>query len=146
MKTPADPGWPFGYNAKRLQQTLRSTMDGRLAGFGLSAPQCAVLALLAYEPGITNAELARRSFVTPPTMIRIVAGLERDGLVVRAPGDGPGRGIGTHLTEHGREVFARATAVLDEVEAALAEAAGEHREVILAWLAKASAAMDAMGG
>src|ERR1700682_3664806 len=56
----------------------------RLAEYGLTSPQYAVLALLAEHPGISNAELARRSFVAAPTMLRILDALSQTGLITRA--------------------------------------------------------------
>ncbi|MEV8373315.1 MarR family transcriptional regulator [Kribbella sp. NPDC056861] len=59
-------------------------MDAALAQYGLTAPQYAVLALLAERPGIANSELAQRSSVAPPTMIRMLGSLAEAGLIDRA--------------------------------------------------------------
>jgi hypothetical protein len=68
----------IGYLLKRVQFRLRSQMDKVLESKGLTTPQYAVLSFLEHEPGASSAELARRSFVTPQTMIRIVENLETD--------------------------------------------------------------------
>jgi DNA-binding MarR family transcriptional regulator len=54
-------------------------------------------------PGLSNAELARRSFVTPQTMIRIVAGLEDKGLVTRVEHPSHGRILEVSLTAAGEK-------------------------------------------
>jgi DNA-binding MarR family transcriptional regulator len=49
---------------KRVQAGLRSGMDRALETKGLTTPQYAALSALERESGLSNAELARRSFVT----------------------------------------------------------------------------------
>lgn len=75
---------PIGYVLKRVQSVLRNVLDEALAARDLSMAQYAALSNLAREPELTNAELARRAFVTPQTMIRIVATLEDTGWISRA--------------------------------------------------------------
>jgi DNA-binding MarR family transcriptional regulator len=74
-----------GYLLKQAQHALRTAMDRALRERGLTTPQYAVLSALEDQPGLSNAELARRAFVTPQTMNSIVALLERAGLVERRP-------------------------------------------------------------
>src|ERR1700722_9693573 len=83
----------IGYLLKRVQHSLRSRMDKVLESKGLTTPQYAVLSFLENEPGASSAELARRSFVTPQTMIRIVENLETLGLIRREPHPTHGRGL-----------------------------------------------------
>jgi DNA-binding MarR family transcriptional regulator len=74
---------PLGYLVKRAQSQIRRSMDAALAVYDLSMAQYVVLYHLAHEPGLSNAALARRAFVTPQTMIRIVGGLIDSGYVER---------------------------------------------------------------
>jgi len=92
-----------GYLVKRVQVALRSAMDRALVPEGLTTPQYAVLSALQKSPGLSNAELARRSFVTPQTMIRIVGGLEKKGLVTRVEHPSHGRILETTLTAAGQK-------------------------------------------
>ncbi|MCP2163668.1 DNA-binding transcriptional regulator, MarR family [Goodfellowiella coeruleoviolacea] len=124
----------MGFALKRLQQALRARMDGALAEFGLTSPQYAVLALLAENPGISNAELARRSFVTPPTMIRIIAALAEAGLIVREDRSPASRARPVELTPEGRARLTEAAEHVQRLEDTLTAHAGPHREVIMAWL------------
>jgi DNA-binding MarR family transcriptional regulator len=134
----------MGYALKRLQQVLRSRMDGALAQFGLTAPQYAVLALVADKPGISNAELARRAFVTAPTMIRIVSGLEAAGLLTRAPDRRGGRLLAAQLTAEGQRRQQQASRHVDALEQLLHGATEPaHRAVVLAWLNEAADRLQA---
>jgi DNA-binding MarR family transcriptional regulator len=140
MASHVDPEASLGFALKRLQQRLRARMDGMLAEFGLTTPQYAVLALLAENPGITNAELARRSFVAPPTMIRMVTALEETGLIAR---DVPeGRMKRTELTDEGRARFADAALVVQGVERQLHTRAGDNFQVISDWLNACAADLE----
>jgi len=103
----------IGYLVKRLQQALRHAMERELTGSGLSAPLYAALAQLAADPGQSNAELARRSFVTPQTMHQIVQGLERAGWVEREAHPDHGRILRMRPTPEGLRR-------LDEADAAVA--------------------------
>ena len=92
-----------GYLVKRVQVALRSAMDRALLSEDLTTPQYAVLSALQKAPGLSNAELARRSFVTPQTMIRIVASLEDKGLVTRVEHPQHGRILEASLTAAGEK-------------------------------------------
>jgi len=104
---------------KRLQAGLRNAMDGVLLERGLTTPQYAALSALEREPGISNAELARRSFVTPQTMIRIVDNLESMGLIRRASHPTHGKVLMTTLTKSGAKLVASCHEDVARVEAQL---------------------------
>ncbi len=104
-----------GYELKRVQHALRLSMDRALREDGLTTPQYATLSALAAEPGLSGAELARRSFVTPQTMNQIVANLEEAELVERRKHPVHGRVLQAYLTEAGRELVSRADEVADEI-------------------------------
>lgn len=93
-----------GYVLKKVQAVLRARMDEVLEDRGLTMPQYAALSALEQDPGISNAELARRSFVTPQTMIRIIGNLEAMGLVAREPHPTHGRVLLTTLTAKGKKL------------------------------------------
>ena len=109
----------IGFALKLAQQALRTHMDAALQQIGLTTPQYAVLNFLQAEPGASNAELARRSFVTPQTMQGIVVALERLGFVARAPHASHGRVQTTELTDRGRDVLAAASGIVAGAEARL---------------------------
>jgi DNA-binding MarR family transcriptional regulator len=73
---------------------------------GLSAPRLSALSVVVFGGPLTLGELARAEQVKPPTMTRIVTGLEKDGLV-RRKGDTRDRRL-THIeaTSKGHRVLA----------------------------------------
>ena len=105
-----------GYLVKQLQQEVRAAMDQALATHGTTMATYAAMAALAEDPDLSNAELARRCFVTPQTMNRIVRDLTDEGLVVRAPAPDHGRILQTSLTETGRARVAACRQDVDVVQ------------------------------
>ena len=59
-------------------------MDRALVELNLTTPQYSVLSELHEFPGLSNADLARKSFVTPQTMNLIVQNLEARELIGRS--------------------------------------------------------------
>jgi DNA-binding MarR family transcriptional regulator len=110
-------------------------MDAALAEYGLTTPQYAVLALLGEHPGISNAELARRNFVAPPTMLRMLDALSQAGLIDRAAPSPEQRARGNVLTSMGKKRLAAASAQVQEFENLLvAQTDPDHVGIIMAWL------------
>lgn len=66
--------------AIHLLRQLRKEDDAS----GLSAPRLSALSVVVFGGPLTLGELARAEQVRPPTMTRIVTGLEKDGLVTRS--------------------------------------------------------------
>lgn len=69
----------IGYELKEAQHALRLRMDEALRGYGVTTPQYAAMSVLAEQPGLSNAQLARRSFLTPQTMNQILGKLGGGG-------------------------------------------------------------------
>ncbi len=109
-------GMRIGYELKRAQHALRLAMDETLKGAGVTTPQYAAMSVLAEEPGLSNARLARRSFVTPQTMNQILNRLEAAGLVERAGHPEHGRVLQTFLTRKGERLLADCARRVDAVE------------------------------
>ena len=117
-------------------------MDQALQELGLTTPQYAALAALEDTPGVSSAALARRSFVPPQTMHAIVAGLERRGLLTRAPTPGRGRLLAAELSEDGRHVVDRAHAVVRAIEERMAAGLSQaEREQLLTLLGRCAQAL-----
>jgi DNA-binding MarR family transcriptional regulator len=126
-----DPYASIGFALKMAQQALRTHLDAALQKIGLTTPQYAVLNFLEIEPGASNAELARRAFVTPQTMQAILVALERAGLISRTPHPEHGRVQMTKLTAKGRKALEAASGIVADAEARLRDAAAplDPREV-----------------
>ena len=93
---------------------------------GIGPAQLSALSVLVFGGPRSLGELADAEQVRPPTMSRIVAGLERDGMVRRHETEDKRRfrleatAKGTKILEEGRrrrvESLARAAQLLDEAE------------------------------
>lgn len=107
-----------GLALKQAQAALRSHMDAALRDLGLTTPQYACLEALVQVPGISIAELARRTFVTRQAAHQVLGVLVREDLARREP-DAGGRAVPVRATAEGeRRAYAARTAV-DAVEAAM---------------------------
>jgi DNA-binding MarR family transcriptional regulator len=118
-----DPYATIGFALKQAQQALRTHLDAGLRRIGLTTPQYAVLAFLSVEAGASNAELARRAFVTPQTMQAILVALERSGFIARTPHPEHGRVQTTELTAIGRRALEAASGIVADAEARVRKAA-----------------------
>jgi len=132
-------GLSIGYLLKRAQAALRAEMDKQLARHCLTTPQYAALSALERMPGLSSAELARRSFVTPQTMIRIVAGLEEKGLVKRSEHPVHGRILEATLTAEGQRAIRAGHKVVLDVERRMLGTLTEAERRTLARLLKSCA-------
>lgn len=106
----------IGYRLKVAEHAQRRMMDAALSEHRLTVPQYAALSILADHPGSSNADLARRGFVTPQTMTDILRALHRDGLVVRTPHPLHGRILQYTITEAGERARQRGDAAVMEIE------------------------------
>jgi len=106
----------IGYRLKRAQHALRLRMDHLLHERDLTMAQYIALSLIEVSPQITNAEIARRAFVTPQTMHRIITDIESAGLVVASAAPNNKRELLRSLTERGMELVTYAHHVARAVE------------------------------
>jgi len=84
------------------------------------------MSVLAEEPGLSNAQLARRSFVTPQTMNQILARLEALGLVERLEHPEHGRVLQVYLSERGDQLRRECTRLVVAVEARMVSVLSEE--------------------
>jgi DNA-binding MarR family transcriptional regulator len=75
------------------------------AASGLSAARLSALSVLVFGGPRTLGELAAAEQVRPPTMTRIVQGLEQDGLARRNPDPRDARLVRVHATAKGKRVL-----------------------------------------
>jgi DNA-binding MarR family transcriptional regulator len=106
----------LSYVVGRLDRVLRRRLTRMLAPFGLSVPQYTALSVLQRRGSLSNAQLARRSLVTPQSMNEVVVALEQRGLIRRDPDPRDLRRAGTELTDEGRRVLAACDAELTRLE------------------------------
>jgi DNA-binding MarR family transcriptional regulator len=77
---------------------------------GLTAPRLSALSVVVFAGPIGLGRLAEAEGVTPPTMTRLVDGLEVDGLVVRRVDPNDRRAVQIRATAKGTRLLMRARA------------------------------------
>lgn len=90
-----------------------------LAGYGFTAVQYVLLALLKIEDGITQQELTRRASSDPNTVRATLLLLERHGMVVRRSHKTDRRAWRILLTDKGRRTYSKLSAALKPLQDAL---------------------------
>ncbi|MEU5091649.1 MarR family transcriptional regulator [Streptomyces sp. NPDC021356] len=116
-----------GYRLKRASAALRSAMDKALREHDLTVPQYSCLELLDRQPGLSNADLARGTFVTRQSANVVLRGLEEAGLVTRATTTDHGRALPVHLTPAGRRRLDAARGAVYAIEERMIEAVPADR-------------------
>ena len=94
----------LGYVVNRTARHFAHLLAERLRPHGVGIGQWAVLMFLWARDGISQAELSRLVAIEPPTMVRTIDRMVRDGLVTRAPDPQDGRASRIHLTDRGRSI------------------------------------------
>jgi MarR family transcriptional regulator, transcriptional regulator for hemolysin len=73
----------LGYWLCMASHSYERAMNEELTAQGITFRQCQVLAWLAIEGEQTQTELASHMNIEPPTLVRVLDRMERDGLVAR---------------------------------------------------------------
>ncbi|HVC88216.1 MAG TPA: MarR family transcriptional regulator [Gaiellaceae bacterium] len=106
----------LSYMIGRLERVLRRRLSAAVEPAGLTLPAYTALSVLRAEDGLSNAELARRSLVTPQSMSEVLVLLVAKGYVRRRAEPGHGRVIRIELTQSGSQALATCDRAVDEVE------------------------------
>jgi len=91
----------LGYLLNRTARLMANELAERLRPAGVAIGQWAVLLVLWARDGLSQADLSRLVAIEPPTMVRTIDRMVRDGLVIRMPDSDDGRLSRIHLTERG---------------------------------------------
>jgi DNA-binding MarR family transcriptional regulator len=128
-------GGHLGYLLRQASGGFRLRLDRALADLGVTAPQFAVMTMIAAYPGLSNADIARLVFQTPQTVSTIIANLLRAETVMRQPHAIHGRIQQLELTKDGQALLAecrRRVAILER--ALLAGLSAGDEDIIRRWL------------
>jgi DNA-binding MarR family transcriptional regulator len=115
----------------RVNQGIRRELRARLAPFQLSVPEFTALSILARRGQLSNAQLARRTMITPQAMLESLGKLEARGLVRRRVDPEHGRILRAQLTARGRRLIDQAETVASELEAELLDGLPEPARALL---------------
>ena len=96
-------GPTLSYAIGRLDRVVRSAIADAVREHGLSVAQYTVLSVLGNRGSLSNAQLARRSYVSPQSMNEVLLTLEERGFVIRQDDPNHGRIRQTALTHKGRQ-------------------------------------------
>jgi len=107
------------YLIKELERAVRSRIDEIVQPLRLTAVQYTALSVLSRHPGMSSAELARRSFVSPQASNEMVSVLLRRKLIRRRVAGRGGRALGIFLTASGESTLAECDERVDALEAQL---------------------------
>lgn len=107
----------ISYVVARLERAVRAAINERVRPHGLTTLQYTTLSVLARrgEP-LSNAQLARRAYMTPQAMSEVSAALEAKGLIKRTAHPNHRRLFPAKLTAKGRRVLAVCDAAIEEME------------------------------
>ena len=94
----------LGYLVNRMARLMAHELAERIRPAGVAIGQWAVLLVLWARDGMTQAELSRVLAIEPPTVVRTIDRMVRDGLVTRAPDPDDGRLSRIYLTERARSL------------------------------------------
>jgi DNA-binding MarR family transcriptional regulator len=94
----------LGYMINRAARSMAHQLAQELRPAGIGIGQWAVLLFLWARDGMSQADLSRVVAIEPPTMVRTIDRMARDGLVTRVPDPNDGRLTRIYLTERGRSL------------------------------------------
>ena len=115
---PADLKAAFAEALVKTARKLRTRFNARVVARGLTYPRARALAALSRQP-MTQRELAEDLELEGPTVVRLLDGMEQQGLVRRTTVPGDRRLKRVELTAHGEETAAIVAGVSCELRDAI---------------------------
>ncbi len=106
----------IAYAIGRLERAARQRLGEVTRSVGLTVAQYTALSVLHARGELSNAQLARRSFVTPQAMNEIVKAMAAAGIVEQQPHAVHGRILQIRLTRKGERTLRRCEAAVERVE------------------------------
>ncbi|WP_335583095.1 MarR family winged helix-turn-helix transcriptional regulator [Mycobacterium sp. MS1601] len=103
---------PLGLLLYQVTTSLRPQVMAELKPLGIGMPEYVCMSQLAGRPAESNAELARRTGVSPQAMNNVVKSLQELGALTRPDSVSTGRSLPVRLTPKGRRLLVRAEAVV----------------------------------
>jgi DNA-binding MarR family transcriptional regulator len=104
------------YLVKQLERAIRAEMDQEMSAMGLTALQYTALTVLQRHPGMSGAQLSRRSFVSAQAGSEMITNLERKGYIRRRPHPESRRILQIELSDAGQKVVESREGWMNELE------------------------------
>ena len=111
----------ISYVIARLERAVRAGIGDRVKPYGLTTSQYTTLSILGAKGRLSNAQLARRAYITPQSMSEVIEALESKGLIERSAQPGHGRILPAVLTREGKKVLAACNRAVDQMETEMLE-------------------------
>lgn len=105
----------FSEELSKVSRKLRTLFDARVRANGLTLARARTLMHLAKKDGMTQTELAEALEIEGPTLVRLLDGLEGQGLTERRPVEGDRRAKQIALTEAGRALAIQVRRLADDL-------------------------------
>lgn len=135
------------YLVGRLNRALRRRLIAALIPYKLSVAQYTTLSVLHVRGHLSNAQLAKRAFITPQAMNEVMQGLEARKLVARQASSSHGRIVQLLLTQQGLELMHECDAAVYRLEQSmLAGLTALERKTVRAAIATCTQALEHHGG
>ena len=135
---------PIGYLLRQLVHAFNSAMEKGLRDYGLTSPQYGALYVLGAEPGLSAADLARAMGTTPQAANLLIAGMEREALVVREPHPTHGRILEIYPTDEGVRRFKAAQPFMRRLESQMGDGFNARElQVVKRWLVDSARTLSA---
>jgi DNA-binding MarR family transcriptional regulator len=120
IETADTPEPRISYAVARLERAVRAGIAERVRPYGLTTLQYTALSVLSrHGAPLSNAQLARRAYMTPQAMSEVIEALETNGFIRRNPHPTHGRLLPATLTAKGRRVLADCERRVDEMESVM---------------------------
>ncbi len=120
------------YLIGRTDRVVKRRLGEALAPHGLTVPVFTAMSVLQARGGLSNAQLAERSFMSPQSANEIVKIMQAQGWVLREPDPLHGRIVKLSLTDSARELLARCDEAVKRLEAEMLDGiAPEHVALLL---------------
>ncbi len=134
----------ISYVVARLERAVRAAINTRVRPYGLTTLQYTTLSVLGRRGGLSNAQLARRSYMTPQSMNEVIEALASKGLIERKQHPNHRRVLPARLTATGIKVLeACEEAVAEMEEEMLRELSRDERDALYHGLVSSVRALHA---
>lgn len=123
--------------------SFRRRIQAHCAEYGITSDQLVLLSLLAEQDGISQAELAARSYTDPATLTAMLRLIERAGLIQRKKNGKDRREQEVYLTQKGRRLQRKVFASHLPLVGRLADPFSDSElETVRRWLSRVIAEMQ----
>ncbi len=121
----------ISYVVARLERAIRKAINEQVRPYGLTTLQYTTLSVLGARGELSNAQLARRAYMTPQSMSEVIDALQARGLVERSTLPHHRRVFPATLTAQGRGVLAACDEAVAAVEQKMLADLGPDEQLIL---------------